>query len=264
MTGDRARSALAGSRFADVRHVAETGSTNTDLLGLARDGSPEGVVIVADHQTAGRGRLGRTWAAPPGSSLLMSILLRPSLGAEQLFPATMAVGLSAVEACGDVAGVVPRLKWPNDLIVGAGDGPALKLGGMLTESVVEGDRVAALVVGIGINVNWPDELPPDLVDIATALNHRSGRPVARDELLVALLRHLDACRPDLDDERGRRTLRNRYLDTCGTLGALVRAELPDGSVEGRAVDVTPEGHLVVEETSGRRHDVVAADVVHLR
>jgi BirA family biotin operon repressor/biotin-[acetyl-CoA-carboxylase] ligase len=264
MTGDRARSALAGSRFADLRHVAETGSTNSDLLDLARSGSPEGVVLVADHQTAGRGRLGRRWAAPPGSSLLMSVLLRPSLAPEHLFSATMAVGVSAVDACRDTAGVAPSLKWPNDLIVSGDDGAVLKVGGMLTESVFRRDRVDALVVGIGINVNWPDDLPHELVDIATSLNHLAGRSVDRDDLLVALLGHLDTWRPALYDAEGRQSLRERYVATCATLGRRVRADLADGAIEGRAVDISVEGHLMVESASGERGAVVAADVVHLR
>lgn len=264
MTGDRARSALAGSRFADLRRVDETGSTNADLLGLARSGSPEGVVLVADHQTAGRGRLGRRWTAPPRSSLLMSVLLRPALDPEHLFSATMAVGISAADACRDTIGLAPALKWPNDLIVTGVDGTVRKLGGMLTESLLRRDQVEALVVGIGINVNWPEPLPDELADIATALNHLAARPVDRDELLVALLEHLDLWRPALDDGAGRRSLRDRYLDTCATLGRQVRAELADGSIEGRAVDVSAEGHLVIELASGTRRDVVAADVVHLR
>ena len=138
MTGDRARSALADTRFGDLRWVAETGSTNLDLLDEARSGAPEGLVLVADHQTDGRGRLGRTWAAPAGSSLLVSILLRPDLGPDHVFAATMAVGVSAVEACAEVAGLAPALKWPNDLIVVAPDDASSvrTLGGMLTESVV--------------------------------------------------------------------------------------------------------------------------------
>ena len=132
--GDRARAALAGSRFADVRWVAETGSTNADLLALARDGAPEGIVLVADHQTAGRGRLGRTWEAPPGASLLVSVLLRPPAAVADAV--TMAAGVAMADAVDEVAGVHARLKWPNDLVV-AVDGPTAddrKLAGILAEA----------------------------------------------------------------------------------------------------------------------------------
>ena len=122
--GGRARSTLAtgpGRRFADVRWVAETGSTNADAMELARQGEPEGIVLVADHQTAGRGRAGRSWTAPSGAGLLVSVLLRPPVAVMDL--CTMAVGVSAAEAVEAVAGFSPRLKWPNDL-VWPGDGSA--------------------------------------------------------------------------------------------------------------------------------------------
>jgi BirA family biotin operon repressor/biotin-[acetyl-CoA-carboxylase] ligase len=267
MTGDRARSALSGTRFADLRWVPETGSTNLDLLELARSGAPEGVVLVADHQTAGRGRLDRTWEAPPGSSLLVSILLRPELEPAHVFAATMAVGVSAVEATREVAGLVPSLKWPNDLIVTRSEddrATVRKLGGMLTESVVEGDRIAALVVGIGINVNWPDTPPPDLADIATALNHEVGAEVDREDLLVAILERLEARCTSLGEAGSRAELHVDYLTHCATVGRRVRAELPAESVEGVAVDVSPEGHLIIETDAGDPREIVAGDVVHLR
>src|SRR5438093_10750048 len=107
----------AGATFADVRRFAELDSTNRYALELARSGAPEGIVVVADHQTAGRGRLGRSWTAAPGSSLLLSILLRPSLVPERLHLSTVAVALAAADACDHVAGVRPSLKWPNDLVI---------------------------------------------------------------------------------------------------------------------------------------------------
>jgi BirA family biotin operon repressor/biotin-[acetyl-CoA-carboxylase] ligase len=264
MTGERARSALAGSRFSDVRWVAETGSTNSDLLEQARDGAPDGVVLVADHQTAGRGRLDRTWQAPPASSLLVSMLLRPALDVTQVFAATMAVGVSAVDACREVAAVDVALKWPNDLVVDSGGEVPAKLGGMLTESVVEGGRIAALVVGIGINVNWPRPLPLELDGIATALNHHAGGEVDREALLTALLLRLDGWYGGLHTESGRAELESSYRARCATLGRRVRAELPGEHVEGTAVDLTPEGHLVVETAAGERREIVAGDLVHLR
>jgi BirA family biotin operon repressor/biotin-[acetyl-CoA-carboxylase] ligase len=264
MTGDRARSALAGTRFADLRWVDETGSTNTDLLALARDGAPDGVVLVADHQTHGRGRLGRTWQAPPGSSLLVSILLRPSLAIDRAFTATMAVGVSAASACLAVTEWMPSLKWPNDLVAVRPDGIRRKLGGMLTETIVDGERLDALVVGLGVNVNWPDDLPDDLREIATALNHEVGRQVDREELLVALLRELDASSAAFHDATALDALAAAYRAASATLGHRVRAELADEHVEGTAADLTAEGHLVLDLDDGTRREIVTADIVHLR
>lgn len=264
MTGDRARSLLAGSRFGDIRWVDQTGSTNTDLLALAADGAPDGVVLVADHQTGGRGRLGRSWEAPSRSSLLVSILIRPPLAAAEAFAVTMAVGVSAVEACREAAGIDVGLKWPNDLVVAREGGEQQKLGGMLAESLLDGDRLVALVVGIGINVNWPADLPSELDGIAVALNHLTGHDADREELLAALLSHLDERASRIEGAAGRAHVRLEYLDRCTTIGRAVRAELPGGPIEGTAVDLSPEGHLVVEAAGGTRHEVVAADLVHLR
>src|SRR3954454_24942409 len=117
MRGDDARSQLVGTRFADLRWVDETGSTNRHLLDLAPAGAPDGTVLVADHQTAGRGRLDRTWQAPPGASLLVSVLFRLGLQPTASHLPTTAVGVSAVEACRLIADVDVGLKWPNDLVV---------------------------------------------------------------------------------------------------------------------------------------------------
>lgn len=266
MPGARARTALEGSRFADVRWVDDTGSTNADLHDLAVGGAPDGVVLVAEHQSAGRGRLDRTWTAPPGSSLLFSTLLRPSLPPTALHLLTTAAAVAASDACEAEAGVRPRLKWPNDLVVpGAdgADGADRKVGGILSESVVRSGRVEAVVVGIGINVNWPDVLPEELSGIATALNHHAGREVDREALLVAHLRGLEAILTDLEQTAGRERLLERYRTLSATIGRRVRVELPGRALRGEAVDVDADGHLLVD-IGDEVVPVVAGDVVHLR
>src|SRR5688572_10264611 len=170
----------------DVRRLAETDSTNRVVLDLARAGEPEGVVVVADHQTAGRGRLGRVWQAPPGASLLVTVLLRPTIAVADAHLVTIAAALAAADACEEVAGVRPALKWPNDLIVER-DGETRKVAGLLAESVVTGGRIEAVALGMGLNVQWPTALPDELADIATALNHEAGVDVARDDVLAAWL-----------------------------------------------------------------------------
>lgn len=253
VVGDRARGQVAGTRFADVRWTAETGSTNQDLLALAAQGAPEGLVLVTDHQTAGRGRLGRRWQAPPGSSLLVSVLLRPSLAVGDAHRLTVAVAVAAAEACVMVAGVAPALKWPNDLVL-----DDRKLGGVLAESTVAGDRLDAVVVGLGLNVNWP-ALPAELAATAVSLNHVCGQGVDREDLLAAILTRLDHWYPPGDE------LAALYRELLGTIGRDVQVTLPDGSFDGVAVDVTPQGHLVVEvDVEGERRTLAAGDVVHLR
>lgn len=234
-----------------VSWVAETGSTNSDLAAAARAGARPGAVLVADHQTEGRGRLGRTWQAPPGASLLVSILLPSELARGHLQRLTQAVALAAAGACLDVAGVMAVLKWPNDLLVGD-----RKLAGVLAESVADAGVVAAVVAGIGINVNWPQEMPAELATTMTALNAECGHDVDRRRLLDALLAHLAAT-----DWAG---LDAAYRANLATLGRRVRVLSGEGELHGTAVDVTAAGELVVEDGTGRRHTVHAGDVTHLR
>lgn len=265
MPGARARSALAGTRFADLRWVPETGSTNDDVLAMARAGAPEGVVLVADHQTAGRGRLDRTWEAPPGSSLLMSVLLRPSLPLRLAHLTAAATAVAAADACAERLRVFPLLKWPNDLVIVRGErDDGRKVGGILSETVVTGERLDAVVVGLGLNVNWPSP-PPGLESTAVALNQVVGREVDREDLLVAVLRGLDDWCDRLALPGGREQLHVRYHELSATIGRDVRVELPHGTIEGRAVEVTEDGHLVVH-TSGHPHrrEIAVGDVVHLR
>jgi BirA family biotin operon repressor/biotin-[acetyl-CoA-carboxylase] ligase len=240
----------------EVRRFEEIASTNTYLREEARRGAPEGVVAVADHQTAGRGRLDRRWEAPAGSSLLLSVLFRPDLEPAHLHLCTAALSLAAAQACHEVAEVRPGLKWPNDLMVGEA-----KLAGVLAEAEFAGDTVASVVIGIGINVAWPG--PPGVggtcLDDVGAL----AQPVDREVLLGALLRALSPRRAFLDDEGGRATLADELRQRCVTLGQEVRIDLAGGSVVGRATDIDAAGHLVVDTGEGLR-TVAAGDVVHLR
>ncbi|HLT17471.1 MAG TPA: biotin--[acetyl-CoA-carboxylase] ligase [Acidimicrobiales bacterium] len=278
MPGGRARSALAGTsgaRFADVRWVAETGSTNADAMELARHGAPEGVVVVADHQTAGRGRAGRSWTAPPGASLLVSVLLRPPAGVAE--GATMAMALAAAEAVEEVAGFAPGVKWPNDLVwPGDGSAPDRKLAGILAEadwptgsSAASGVRRPApeervvVVVGIGINVAWPEDLPEELADVAVACNHVTDVPVDREDLLAALLVRLGHWYGRLVDG-DRAALVAAWRERSATLGRRVRIDLGPDDVVGTAVDITERGHLVVDTLEGERRTFAVGDVVHLR
>lgn len=260
----RARSELSvglGARFADVRWVASTGSTNVDVMDLARADEPEGVVVVADHQTAGRGRAGRTWEAPPEASLLMSVLLRPPAAVADL--TTMAVGVAAAEALEALGGFAPRLKWPNDLVwPGDGSSEDRKLGGILAEADWGARDQVAVVVGLGVNVSWPSDLPAELTGIAIACNHISDAPIDREDLLVAVLRRLDDHYSRLV-AGDRSALLAAWSARSATLGRRVRVDLGHDDVAGVAISVTEQGHLVVDTEAGRR-EIAVGDVVHLR
>ena len=261
--GARASAELANTRFGDVRWVQETASTNADALDAARSGGPEGIVFVAEHQTAGRGRHGRSWQAPPGASLLCTVLLRPAV--EAAGASTMAVALSAAEAVEELMGVAPGLKWPNDLVwPGDGGGNDRKLAGILAESFwPAGANSAAVAVGIGLNVAWGRDVPSDLGDIAIALDH-IGSPPERLDLLVAMLRRLEHRCSQMATSEGRDVLRQHWASRSATIGRRVRVDLGSDELIGVASGVTAEGHLIVQTDAGDSHTVSVGDVVHLR
>jgi BirA family biotin operon repressor/biotin-[acetyl-CoA-carboxylase] ligase len=245
-----------GDRW-EVRRFDQIDSTNTYLSDQARSAAPEGTVAVADHQTAGRGRLDRRWEAPPGASLLLSVLFRPALEATELHLATAAVGLAAVQACGEVASVQPTLKWPNDVVVGEH-----KLAGILAEAEFSAGAVRWVVIGLGLNVAWPG---PEGVGgtCLDDLTDPGAPPVDRQQLFDALLTALSPRRALLDRADGRLQLAGELRARCTTLGQQVRVELPTEQINGLATDIDEAGHLVVETPTGSR-TITAGDVVHLR
>ena len=240
----------------EIRRFDEIDSTNTYVLDQAREGAAEGLVAVAEHQTAGRGRLDRRWESPPGANLLASILLRPACQADDLHLCSGAVALAAADACAEVADVEAVLKWPNDLLVGGS-----KLAGVLAEADFEGSRMRGVVVGIGVNVAWPGPAEAG----GTCLDDAGGRaqPVDKGALLDVLLEGLGRHRPLLDEETGRRALADEVRRRCATIGQRVRVTLPNEELTGVASGIDDAGHLVVVTGSGRRA-VGAGDVVHLR
>jgi BirA family biotin operon repressor/biotin-[acetyl-CoA-carboxylase] ligase len=243
--------------------VRSTGSTNADLLARAADpGSPEGQVLVAEEQTAGRGRLGRSWSSRPGASLTFSVLLRPAtVPAARRGWLTLLAGVAVASAVRSVGCVDAVLKWPNDVL--AGD---RKLAGILAEQSPDG---SAVVIGTGLNVDAvPGEIPVSATGLAATSLRAEGATVSREDLLLGLLDRLEhwygAFRADPDPERS--GLLDAYRGLCETLGRTVRVEMPAGGVlTGVARDVDAEGRLLVAEGPGDSVTPVSAgDVVHVR
>lgn len=248
------RRALVGydRPWRELRVVESTGSTNADLVSAAAAGEPAGLVLVAEEQTAGRGRLDRTWTAPPRSGLTFSVLLRPSVPPRALGWLPLLAGLAVAEALGRLAELDVRLKWPNDLVV-----DDRKLAGVLAERTT-----GAVVVGIGLNVSaLATELP---VATATSLAIEGAACTDRDPLLRAILRRLAERVSRWDGPYGDRGLADDYRARCATIGRAVRAELPGAAVvEGVAEGVDDDGRLLIRAGAGLE-TVGAGDVVHLR
>ncbi|MGW7582888.1 biotin--[acetyl-CoA-carboxylase] ligase [Kitasatospora sp. NPDC054768] len=252
---------VPGGLWTTLDVVAETGSTNSDLAARAAAGAAQGAVLVAEAQSAARGRLGRQWTAPPRSGLFLSVLLRPEgVPVERYGWLPILAGVAAASTLGRVAGVEVGLKWPNDLQTEI-DGAERKLGGILTE--LSG---GAVVVGMGLNVSLrTEELP---VPAAASLALAGASTTDRGTLLRALLRELAELYREWTAAAGdphASDLLRAYADRCTTLGRRVKVHLPgDRELVGEAVAVDGDGRLVVRTPDGVRRAVGAGDVVHVR
>lgn len=278
MSFTRAKAALSGTRFADLRWVEETDSTNTDAQRVLLDSAGSDpradtdVVVVADHQRAGRGRLGRSWEAPSGASLLMSLGTNAELQDAHRGLLLTAVSVAAVRAIDSQLDVGLRIKWPNDLVAAHGGPPPTvrKVAGVLAEATPLPDGRTGYVVGIGINCNWV-RISGALADIATSLDVLSGGAVDREDLAVGIIEGF-AERLDLLEQAGAssgsdriESLLNEARADSATLGSEVVVASSHGEIRGRAVDLDHDGALLVDPGDGSGPQrVVVGDVVSLR
>jgi BirA family biotin operon repressor/biotin-[acetyl-CoA-carboxylase] ligase len=259
LTPDVLKRQLKGSLFGKhIYHFFKTDSTNRVAFELGHAGEPEGTVVLAEEQSAGRGRAGRTWHSERAAGIYVTLLLRPKLAPVQAPLLTMMAGLSAHAAVEAVTGLAVDLKWPNDLII-----RGKKAGGILTEMHAEPGMVRFVVVGIGLNVNQ-ERFPGELAGLATSLRQEAGKTQSRMELLVRLLREFES---DY----------NRFLRE-GIAGVIQRFEVVSSYAHGKKVRVTngtesyvgttaglgPEGLLQVEREDGRVVTVIAGDVAEAR
>lgn len=231
-------------------------STNELAARRARAGAPEGLLVVADSQTGGRGRLGRSWFSPPGENLYFSLLLRPRLVAVELPPLTLLTGVVLARALG-MLGVTPRLKWPNDVLVDQAGKPR-KLVGILTEMATERDRIKHVVIGVGVNVNGT-RFPDELADRAGSLRTVTGRTHDRGALLASIA---NAFEPAYDKALSGGAA--SFLPSWRTFAALprpVRIDRPGGLLEGLALDIDPEGALSVRDEAGKVHRVLSGEIL---
>lgn len=246
---------LRGTGFGRrIHHFFKTDSTNTIALRLAAEGEPHGTLVIAEEQTAGRGRWGRAWYSEKTSGIYLSIILRPPLAPQQAPLLTLAAGLAARDAVAEVTALPVDLRWPNDLLTGG-----RKFCGILTELQAEAQRIHHVVVGIGVNVNHA-KIPSELEKIATSLRLAAGRPVSRLELLAHLLTAFDRTYNRLLEE-GPAPLVARFGEVSSyARDKRVRVVAPREEFTGVTAGLDAMGSLLVRRDDGRLTPVLAGDV----
>jgi BirA family biotin operon repressor/biotin-[acetyl-CoA-carboxylase] ligase len=230
-------------------------STNEVAFRLALNGAEEGTMVLAESQTKGKGRMGRLWESPAGVNIYLSIVLRPRLVPSKTPLITLMAAVACAEAIDEATGLIPAIKWPNDLLL-----ERKKLGGILTEADMELDRINFVVVGIGINVNMGRALfPTSITDTATSLREVLGRKISRPALIQAVLRKLEQWYKRLRQGRGEE-IRRRWKELALIEGQEVEVASLEEVVRGKALDIDDDGALLVQTTCNTIKRVVAGDV----
>jgi BirA family biotin operon repressor/biotin-[acetyl-CoA-carboxylase] ligase len=232
----------------------ETSSTNDVVEKLARDGVREGVVVFAETQTKGRGRLGRRWLSPPGEGLWFSVLLRPELPPASVTQLTIAAATAVTRAIRSQTGLAPKIKWPNDILI-----ERRKVVGILTELSAEQDRVSHVILGVGVDVNVTD-FPEELQDVATSLATAAGRRFNRAGIAASILQELESDYARV--QRGEFTeLAEEWERNCITLGQRIRIHIGNRTLTGRAESLDNDGALLLRSDYGHLERIVGGDVV---
>jgi len=239
----------------DIRVFEETNSTNDVVEKLARDGVKEGVVVFAEAQVRGRGRMGRRWISPPRKGLWFSVLLRPDLQPQAATQLTVAAATALCRAIHGQTSLSPSIKWPNDILLAGA-----KVAGVLTEMGAELDHVKHITLGIGVDVNLSAaEFPPELRKIATSLRLQTGQMVNRIDLAAAILRELDR-----DYARvtagGFEGVANEWEQQCGTIGRRVTIHVGPRVLTGLAESLDDDGALLLRTEHGRLERIIGGDV----
>jgi len=239
----------------DIRVFQQTSSTNDVVDKLARDGVNEGVVVFAESQSLGRGRLGRNWLSPVRKGLWFSVLLRPELRPQAATQLTVAASASLARAIRQQTGLAAEIKWPNDILVGG-----RKIAGILTELNAELDHIKYIVLGIGVNVNLNvTDFPTELRKLATSLKIETGRHVSRAELAAAILRELDADYTRIAHRQFSR-VGEEWQQFCSTLGRSVSIRVGDRVIRGRAESLDEDGALLLRTEHGHLERIIGGDV----
>jgi len=239
----------------DIRVFQETTSTNDVMEKLARDKVAEGVVVFAESQTKGRGRLGRKWISPTRKGLWFSVLLRPEMRPQETTQLTVAAGVAIRRGIEAATELKAKIKWPNDILIGG-----RKAAGILTELTAELDRVKHVILGIGVDVNQgATEFPAELRKLATSLKIEAGIPFSRPELAVEILRELD--RDYARVSAGKfESIAAEWEEHCETIGRSVTIQLGDRRIRGRAESLDDDGALLLRTEHGQLERITGGDV----
>ncbi len=241
-----------------LHYYSEIDSTNKRARELAENGAREGEIVVAEQQTRGRGRLGRTWVSPPFVNLYLSVILRPTLPPVQAAQITLTAAVALADTVACFAPDPPAIKWPNDILL-----RGKKVAGILTESSVNAEKVNYVILGIGVNLNFPAALMPEAIrHRATSIMECAGNPVSREAFLGRLIHDLDRCYGILG-EAGFDAIATQWEARFNFHGRRVRVEMGDEVLAGVARGIDRDGALIVEGEGGHCHRVVAGDVIPL-
>ncbi len=243
---------------AGIVHHPLIDSTNTQARALARTGAPEGTLVVAETQSAGRGRKGRSWMASTGEGLLVSLILRPAMEPSRAALITLMTAVSVAEALIEETGIDARIKWPNDILVGR-----KKMAGILTEMSMELDAVDYVIVGLGLNVNTPlASFHSDIRDIATSVMAESSAPFSRVALLQAILLKFETHYETLT-QKGPESILVRWKALSDIVGRRVRVSMMREEIEGRVIDIDADGVLLIDNAPGEPLRILSGDITYL-
>ncbi len=247
---------LTTKRFGRNIHYLQTCPTTQPIAHqLAQAGEPDGSIVICEEQTAGKGRLARAWTSTQGKGIWMSVIIRPEIPPTKAPQLTLVAAVAVTRAIEDIADVRAEIKWPNDLLING-----KKCTGILTELQADIDRVHAIILGIGVNVNQqPSDFPEEIQSIATSIQMVTGKPVDRAELVARILHHLEIY-TDLYVQHGFEPLKILWESYSCTLGKRIKAIMIHQQIEGVALGITNEGILQVKTDDGEIHGIYSADI----
>jgi BirA family biotin operon repressor/biotin-[acetyl-CoA-carboxylase] ligase len=249
------RHGLGASKFtSNIVYHHRLDSTNRLANDLASQGAPEGTLILTEEQSAGRGRMGRSWLSPGYSNLLFSLLLRPPMQADRVFILTMILALAASDGVEKICSVRPLIKWPNDLYVGR-----KKVAGILSEFSTKGRSVEYVVLGIGLNVNWNPGNQEGLLYPATSLLNETGRMISRNDLLIEILKKFEVYYGDIISGEID-PYYERWNELSVIIGRTIEIDAAKEKIRGKAVRINQDGALVVEDEKGKEQKILSGDV----